>query len=92
MDGFERFKEEFLPPKKRFYNTLTDIHIEDKDFLHAETVFNKFGCMNLGDYHDLYSTTDVSILADILKVFGNTCISSYGLDPAHLFTSPGLAW
>ena len=61
MAGFERFEEEFLPPKERFYNSLKDIHIEDKDYVHAETVFNKFGCMNLGDYHDSYLTTDVLI-------------------------------
>ena len=92
MDGFERFEQEFLPPKERFYNSLKDIHIKDEGCVHAETVFNKFGCMNLGDYHDLYLTTDALILADIFEAFRDTCMSNYGLDPAHSFTSPGLAW
>ena len=48
--------------------------------------------MNLGDYHDLYLTTDVLIFEDIFEVFRDTCVSNYGLDPAHSFTSPGLAW
>ena len=92
MDGFERFEEEFLPLKERFYNSLKDIHIKYEDYVHAETVFNKFGCMNLGDYHDLYLTTDVLILANIFEAFRDTCMSNYGLDTAHSFTSPGLAW
>ena len=32
MDGFERFEEEFLPPKERFYNSLKDIRINDKGY------------------------------------------------------------
>ena len=71
---------------------MKDIYIEDKDYVHAETVFNKTGCMNLGDYHDLYLTTDVLILADIFEEIRDTCMSNYGLDPAHSFISPGLAW
>ena len=92
MDGFERFEEEFLPPKERFCNSLKDIRIKDEGYVHAEKVFNKFGCMNLGDYHDLYLTTDVLILADIFEAFRDTCMSNYGLDHAHSFASPGLAW
>ena len=92
MDGFEQFEKEFLPPKERFYNCLKDVPIEDKDYVHAETVFNKFGCMILGDYHDLYLTADVLILADIFEAFLDTCMSNYGLDPAHSFTISGLAW
>ena len=48
--------------------------------------------MNFGDYHDLYLTTDVLILADIFEALCDTCTSNYGLDPARSFTSPGLAW
>ena len=45
--------------------------------------------MNLGDYHDLYLTTDVLIFEYIFEVFRDTCVSNCGLDPAHSFTSPG---
>ena len=48
--------------------------------------------MNLGDYHGLYLTTDALIFEYIFEVFRDTCVSNYGLDPAHSFTSPGLAW
>ena len=48
--------------------------------------------LQLGDYHELYLTTDVLILADIFEEIHDTCMSNYGLDPVHSFTSPGLAW
>ena len=92
MDGFEQFEEEYLPPKERFYNSLKDIQIKDKDYVHAETVFNKFVCMNLRDYHDLYLTADVFILADIFEAFRDTCMNNCRLNLAYSFTSPELAW
>ena len=91
MDGFERFEEQFLPSKERFNNTLTNTYITDSGYLHAKNVFNNFECRNIGDYHDLYITTDVLILADVSEAFLYTCIDHYDLDPTHLFTSPGLA-
>ena len=46
----------------------------------------------LGDYHDLYLRTDVVLLANAFKAFRDTCLRHYKLDPAHFYTSPGLAW
>ena len=36
--------------------------------------------------------SDVLILADVFENFRNVCNENYGLDPAHYYTSPGLAW
>ena len=55
-------------------------------------MFSKFGCKNYGDYHDLYITANVLVLADVFEAFRDTCINHYGIDPTHLYTSPGLAW
>ena len=52
-------------------------------------MFSKFGCKNYGDYHDLYITTNVLILADVFEAFRDTRINHYGIDPTHLYTSPG---
>ena len=35
---------------------------------------------------------DILLLADVFESFRNTCHEYYKLDPAHYFTSPGLAW
>ena len=47
---------------------------------------------DLGDYHDLYLETDVMLLSNVFKTFRTTCLDYYTLDPAHFYTSPGLAW
>ena len=42
----------------------------------------------LEEYHDLYLKTDVLLLANVYEKF----IKTYGLDPCHCFSSPGLSW
>ncbi|XP_028416044.1 uncharacterized protein LOC114539626 [Dendronephthya gigantea] len=92
MDCIERFEKPILPPKESFYNVLNDEHISDEDYAHATNVFNKFSCRNMGDYHDLYLTSDVLLLADVFENFRSVCLKAYNLDPCHFYTSPGLAW
>ena len=46
----------------------------------------------MGEYHDLYLKTDILLLHDVSEKFSNVCLSDYGLDTSHYFSSPGLAW
>ena len=66
--------------------------ISEKDYSHACKVWNEFGLKNMGDYHDLYLETDVIMLANVFESFRKVCLDNYGLDPAHFYTAPGLAW
>ena len=50
MDSWERFNETSLPPKKSFYSELNLEDISDKDYLHAQKVWDVFEIRNLGEY------------------------------------------
>ncbi|KAL9976670.1 hypothetical protein ACROYT_G013996 [Oculina patagonica] len=92
MDSWGRFKETSLPEKEKFYSKLNDEHITDKEYEHAQKVWKTFGCQTLGDYHDLYVKTDVTLLADVFESFRKLGLEKYGLDPANYYTTPGLSW
>ena len=92
MDSFERFEETELPEKEKFYSSLSGKGITDEEYAHAQEVWKKFGCRNLGDYHDLYVITDVLLLSDVFENFRKVCQEKYGLDPAHYYSAPGLSW
>ena len=92
VTSINKFKETKLPSKEDFYSKLLDQGISDKDYQHANKVWNTFNCQTLQDYHDLYLTTDVLLLADVFENFRKTCLKHYKLDPCHYSTAPGLAW
>ena len=83
-----------LPPKKSFYSKLNLEDISDKDYLHAQKLWDAFGIRirDLGEYHDLYVQTDTLLLADVYEKFRDKCIEIYGLDPSHFLSALELAW
>ena len=92
MDSWDRFKETKLPPIESFYSSLNMSGVSESDYQHAQRVWEEFGIRNLGEYHNLYLGTDVILLENVFKKFRETALAHYGLDPAHFYTLPGLAW
>ena len=92
MDSFKRFSEVQLPETETFYSSLSGKGITDEEYVNVKQVWATFGCQNLGDYHDLYVTTDVLLLADVFKSFRKVCQEKYGLAPVHYYSAPGLSW
>ena len=92
MDSFEKFHEKQLPSKEEFHSILSNEHITDEQYDHAQNVWKTFNLKTMGDYHDLYLKSDILLLADVFENFRVTCLQYYKLDPCHYFTSPGLAW
>ena len=66
--------------------------ISETDYAHANNVFKKFDINNLGEYYDLYVSSDTLLLADVFENFRQACLKNYGLDPANFIFLPGLAW
>ena len=96
MDSWKKFEDTSLPPKDAFYSRLNVKGISDQNHEHAQQIWDIItpGHKNitLGDYHDVYFATDVLLLADVFETFQNTYLKNCKLDPAHFYTTLGLAW
>ena len=92
IDSWEKFNETPLPDKKDFYSEFDLEDITDKDYAHAQKIWEVFELKNHVEYHDLYVKCDTLLLADVFQNFRDKCIEIYGLDPAHFLSAPGSAW
>ena len=79
-----------MPSKEKFYSSLTDRKISDKEYEHVLNVWNKFEMKTMKDYHELYLTCYVLLLADVFEKFRNINLKNYGLCPSHYLSAPGL--
>ena len=75
-----------------FFSSLKDCCISDIEYQRAFNVWKVFSIKNLGEYHELYSKTDVLLLCDVFEKFINACLKDYGLDPCHYYSNSGLSW
>ena len=48
MDNWENFDETTIPPKEAFYSKLNVENIGDKNYEHAQKVWEAFGIKNRG--------------------------------------------
>ena len=92
MDNIEKLKDTKPPPQKAFYSKLTGKGINNNNYNHVLEVWKTCKIKKLKEYHEVYNKTDVLLLADVFEKFRDLCLKNYGLDPAHYYTAPGLAW
>ena len=92
MDNTKKLKDTKPPPQKAFYSKLTGKGINDNNYNHVLEVWKTLKIKSLKEYHEVYNKTDVLLLADVFEKFRDLCLKNYGLDPAHYYTAPGLAW
>ena len=90
MNDFEKFKEE-LPNKEKFWNSVTDKKIGDKEYEHALNVWTSFEMKTMKDYHDLHLKWDVFLLADVFEKFRNNSLKNDGSCPSHYFSAKGVS-
>ena len=75
MDGWDKFNETILPPKKEFYNKLNLEDITDEDYKYAQKVWDTFNIKNFGEYHDLHIQSDTNLLTKILEMYVLTSVN-----------------
>ena len=92
VSDFSVFDETCLPPREAFYSKLRDEGISEAEYEEGKEVWKNLGCKTFGDFHDIYLKTDVMLLADVFQKFRKMSMINYGLDPAHFYSAPGLAW
>ena len=60
-----------FPPRKKFYNEFNEEGISEEQYDRALEMWRSYDCKTLKDYHDLYLTLDVTLLADVFDNFEN---------------------
>ena len=91
MNSFKRFSEDELPDKNKFFSSLKDSGVNEKEYEKAANVWKVFK-KKFNEYHDLYLETDVLLLVDVFEKIVETSLNYYSLDPSYYFSSPGLSW
>ena len=53
MDSFKKFSESKLPGRCKFFSSLKDVCISEKDYLKANNIWNVFKMNTVGYFNDL---------------------------------------
>ena len=77
MKSFKKFSKDKIPDISKFYSSLKDECVGEKDYLDAANAWNVFKMKTMGDYHDLYLRKSVLLLADVFEKFINTYLDYY---------------
>ena len=78
FSGEKKFKETNLSDIDKFFSSLKDCRINEKEYQGAHDVWKVFEIKKLGQYHDFYLKTDVLLLCDVFEKLINVCLKDYG--------------
>ena len=92
FNSFKKFNKSKLPDIFKFFSSLKNRGINEKEYQRAINVWKVFKIKILGEYYDLHLKTDVLLLCHVFEKFFKTSLEYYCLDPSHYFSTPGLSW
>lgn len=81
-----------LPPREDFYSALTQSHITEEDYAHAQNVFATFGCKTMLDYCELYCALDTVLLLEVMWNFRKKMLNFFNLDVTRYMSIPQLSF
>ena len=89
IDSSEKLDEVKLPPREKGTNgfQLCEVTVTEAELAWAIEVFELFNCRIIGDYYNLYLTTDVFLLATVVLCFRKVCYKTYGLDCCQYYAA-----
>ena len=91
MNSMERFDETSLPPKEHYFNKLYDKHVSKEHYDYAEDVWKALKGNTMEYYQNHYLIIDILLLSDGFENFRKISLETYGLDPIHYSSLPGLS-
>ena len=86
IDSRDKFEDAKLPLREQFYSHLKEESVSDDEYAHAQKIWNEFNIQNLRQYHNLYLTLDVLLLADVFETFAECHITTTNW--IHVTTTP----
>lgn len=92
INHYRRLSEKELPGRKCFYNSIKKTHITEKEYSHAQNMFQLLNCKSIKDYLLHYLALDVTLLADVFQSFRILGHKLYNLDPANYMSLPGYSF
>lgn len=91
VTGIKQMKQSLLPKKEQFFSSLTDEHISQDDYDHAEKVYEQFECENLADYMMIYLRLDCFLLAECFLNFRDDIMTQFQLDICRYLSLPSVS-
>ena len=93
FNSFKKIPRNLPPTRAIWRSSLTggDLSVSRSEYDHSLKVFTELKCGSPGDYHDLYLTTDVLLLASVFEAFREVCYQIYGLDCSCYFTASNIS-
>jgi hypothetical protein len=92
MTSPSKLQDTQLPKMTSFFDPLTEKHISEEDYQHAQLVWDHFSFETLQDYMQVYLTSDVTLLADVFETYRHFFKTKFNLDPAHYVSLPSLSY
>lgn len=93
VSDVSKFDATALPTREEWRNDLDGgAMVSEKDYERAWEIWDTYKCKTFRDYHKLYLSVDVTLLADIFEKFRTSMLESHKLEPLYYYSLPGLTW
>lgn len=91
VNTLAKLDDQQLPQCADFHSTLSEEPCSEDYYCYTHSIWRKFVYRTLREYMQLYLTTDLCLLSDVVDNVRAICNKAYHLDPAYFVSDPQLA-